>query len=250
MSIESDKDLEGMQRVGAFVAMVLDAVGQAVDEGISTLELDQLAKQLFLDADARSAPAVVYGFPGTILISVNDEIVHGIPGPRRLMPGDVVKLDVTAELDGYVADAARTILIPPVTPQHRHLAECAESALESALPEARSGRPVSVIGKAVETEVRHKGFSIIRDLFGHGTGRTIHEDPMVLNYFDPRDKQRLTDGLVLTIEPLITTGSGQMIEDADGWTVRTKDAHMAAHHEQTIVITNGDPIVLTKTTNC
>ena len=163
------------------------------------------------------------------------------------MPGDVVKLDVTAELGGYIADAARTILIPPVNPQHLRLAECAESALNRALPEARSGRRVSVIGKTVETEVHDNGFTIIRDLFGHGTGRAIHEDPMVFNHFDPRDKQLLTNGLVLTIEPLITTGSGETTEDPDGWTIRTQDHQMAAHHEQTIVITDSDPIVLTQT---
>ena len=246
MSIESAEDLKALRRVGAVVARALREVTSLVEPGVSTSDLDRVAARIFRAEGARSAPQLEYGFPGTILISVNDEVVHGIPGARRIRPGDIVKIDVTAELDGYVADAARSVCVPPITTLHRRLASTARSAFSKSLSRARAGCLVSGIGAAVETSVKEAGLSVIPTLTGHGTGRKIHEHPNILNFYHPGQRDLLTDGLVITIEPLITSGSGQVFEAVDGWTVKTADGAPSAHHENTIVVTHGDPIVLTQ----
>ena len=187
----------------------------------------------------------MYGFPGTVLISVNDEVVHGIPGSRRLEAGDVLKLDVTAEKAGYMADAARTMVLEGASDVAQRLRACVREAFMSALKVARAGNFVNEISRAVEAEVDRWGFSVIRGLGGHGIGRTIHEAPSVPNCYDPRQQDVLTEGLVVTIEPIISSGSGEAFEDRDGWTVRTKDGSLAAHHEHTLVITRRHPVLLT-----
>jgi methionyl aminopeptidase len=245
MSIKSRADWKGLREVGRVVRLTLDALEQHAHAGVSTAELDRVAAQVFAAHGARSAPALVYGFPGTVLISVNDEVVHGIPGPRRLEPGDVVKLDVTAEKDGYIADAARTMLVDGKCEVAKRLLACVQGAFTKALTVARAGNLVSEIGRAVEGEVDRYGLSVIRALAGHGTGRTIHEAPSVPNYYDPRQRDVLTEGLVLTIEPIVSNGSGQAFEDPDGWTLRTKDGSLSAHYEHTIVITRSRPVLLT-----
>jgi methionyl aminopeptidase len=231
--------------VGRVARLTLDALEKQARAGITTAELDAIAAAVFFEHGARSAPALVYGFPGTVLISVNDEVVHGIPGPRRLERGDVVKLDVTVEKDGYIADAARTVIVESGSQSARRLVACAEAAFAAGLAVARAGNRVNEIGRAVEREVRKSGFSIIEGLTGHGVGRTIHEPPTVPNQYEPWQREVLTEGLVLTIEPLISVGGGAAFEDRDGWTIRTRDGSLAAHHEHTIVITSGEPVLLT-----
>jgi len=213
--------------------------------GITTTELDEVARRVMRQYGARSAPALVYGFPGAVLISVNDEVVHGIPGPKRLQSGDVVKLDVTLEKDGYVADAARTVIVDEGTDAAKRLVACAEAAFRAGAAVAHAGTRVNEIGRAIEREVRRAGFAVVHGLTGHGVGRTIHEPPTVPNFYDPWVRDVLTEGLVLTIEPLICTGKAAAITDDDGWTVRTKDGSLAAHHEHTLVITRGTPVLLT-----
>jgi methionyl aminopeptidase len=171
--------------------------------------------------------------------------VHGIPGARTLERGDVVKLDVTVEKDGYVADAARTVLVGSGTETARRLIACSRAAFRAALTVARAGTRVNEIGRAVEQEVRRHGFSVVHGLSGHGVGRAIHEEPSVPNWYDPWQRDVLTDGLVLTIEPLISAGSSRAVTDRDGWTVRTADGSLAAHHEHTLVITAQQPLILT-----
>ena len=163
-----------------------------------------------------------------------------------MVAGDLVKLDVTVEKDGYVADAARTVAVGPVTETARGLLECAEAAFEAGLRVARAGIRVNEIGRAVSDEVHRRGFSVIRGLTGHGVGRTIHEEPPVPNEFDPRQQDVLSDGLVLTIEPMISAGSTRHVQKADGWTLATRDGSLSAHYEHTLVITTGLPIVLTR----
>jgi methionyl aminopeptidase len=245
VSIETAGDWTGLKRIGRIVKLTLDALVRHVRAGVSTTELDDVAKRVLRQHGARSAPALVYGFPGTVLISVNDEVVHGIPGPKRLQAGDVVKLDVTLEKDGYVADAARTVIVDEGSDAAKRLVACAEAAFAAGLAVARAGRRVNEIGRAVEREVRAAGFAVVHGLTGHGVGRTIHEPPSVPNVYDPWVRDVLTEGLVLTIEPLICTGRPAAITDADGWTVRTRDGGLAAHHEHTIVITRGTPVLLT-----
>lgn len=245
MSIESPRDWRGLREVGRITRLTLDALAQHVRPGVSTAELDEIAAGVLAANGARSAPALVYGFPGTVLISVNDEIVHGVPGRRRLHRGDLVKLDVTVEKDGYVADAARSVIVETGSELAQQLVACAASALDAALQVARAGTLVNEIGRTVTREVQRHGFSVMRGLTGHGVGRTIHEPPDVPNDYDPWQRDVLTEGLVLTIEPMISAGTSHTRQDPNGWTICTRDGSLAAHHEHTLVITTGEPIVLT-----
>jgi methionyl aminopeptidase len=178
---------------------------------------------------------------------VNDEVVHGIPGDRVIQPGDLVKLDLTAEKDGYHTDSAVSIEVPTSSPKSkaRELAHCAERAFRQALGAARAGNRTKDIGRTVEREVRRRGFHVIKELGGHGIGRTIHEPPSVPNYADYSAQHKLTEGLVITIEPIIAAGTGDVSLDKDGWTYRTVDGSLSAHYEHTIVITKGEPVLLT-----
>ncbi len=245
MSINSPEELLGLRAAGVVVRLMLAAMKEAVRPGITTAELDEIGGRVMRRHGARSAPALVYQFPGVNCISVNDEAVHGIPGPRKLQDGDLVKLDVTIEKDGFMADAAITVPVGNVADESRLLMDCAERAFRKAMLVARAGYPVSEIGRAVEREVRRSGFSVIRDLSGHGIGRTIHEEPRVPNYADPRSREILSQGLVITVEPIIAAGSGRAVMAKDGWTVRTADRKPSAHYEHTLVITQSEPILLT-----
>jgi methionyl aminopeptidase len=245
VSITSPEEFEGMRAAGRVVRLMLEAMKLAVCPGITTTELDEAGASVMRQHGARSAPAMVYKFPGTNCISVNDEAVHGIPGKRILHEGDLVKLDVTVEKDGFMADAAITVAVGQVTTRNQELVACAERAFAQAMLVARSGRRVSEIGREVEHEVKRRGFSVIRDLGGHGIGRTIHEEPRVPNFCDPTATQILTEGLVITVEPIISAGSGRVTLDRDGWTIRTADRMPSAHYEQTLMITKDEPILLT-----
>jgi methionyl aminopeptidase len=245
MSINGPEELRGMRAAGAVVCLMLGTMRSAVRPGITTAELDEVGAGVMRQHGARSAPVLVYGFPGVNCISVNEEAVHGIPGKRALERGDLVKLDVTVEKDGFMADAAVTVPVGEVTEERQRLVECAERAFAKAMLVARAGFRVSEIGRVIEREVRRDGFSVIRDLGGHGIGRTIHEEPRVPNYADPAANQVLTEGLVITVEPIIAAGSGRAFVAQDKWTVVTADRRPSAHYEHTLVITKGAPMLLT-----
>jgi len=245
VSIETPEELEGLRASGRVVAETLRAMRRAVRPGATTGELDAIAARIFRRTGARSAPHLTYGFPGATCISVNDEAVHGIPGPRRLREGDLVSLDVSAELDGFYADACVSLGVGRARPATNRLAATARHALARALRAARAGAPQSVIGAAIEAEADARGYSVCAELMGHGIGRCLHEAPDVPSFHDPELTSELTDGLVLTIEPIVTTGSGAVRQRRDGWTVCTADGALSAHEEHTIVITTGAPLVLT-----
>jgi methionyl aminopeptidase len=246
VSITTEEELQGMQAAGVVVRQVLNAMKERVRPGITTGELDAVGAKVMRDNGAQSAPQMVYKFPGANCISLNDEAVHGIPSGRAVQEGDLLKLDVTIEKNGFMADAAVTVPVGAVSEERRRLVACAERAFNKALLVARAGFRVSEIGRAVEREVRRAGFSVIRELGGHGIGRTIHEEPRVPNYADPDANQLLTEGLVITIEPIIAAGRGDAFVEKDGWTVRTSDRKPSAHYEHTIVITKGKPLILTQ----
>lgn len=243
MSIDDPDELAALRAAGRVVAETIRELSRRVRPGITTGELDAVAAALFAGHGARSAPALTYDFPGTVCISVDDECVHGIPGPRRLRDGQLVKLDVTAELDGYYADACRTVAVGKVRPREQRLAAAAQSALRRGLAAATAGNNVGAIGAAVQAEVERRGFSVCAELSGHGIGRTIHEEPDVPNV--AWDGPELTDGLVITVEPIIAAGAGDVHVDDDGWTIRTDDGSPSAHFEHTIVVTDGAPILIT-----
>ncbi len=245
MSIRTSFELEQLRRIGRIVRTALDAMAAAVRPGITTAELDRIGAEVLAENGAESAPPKVYGYPAAVCISVNDEAIHGIPSSRVLQDGDLVKLDLVAEKAGFFADAAVTVRVGSVSPVADALLRCAERALQQALHVARAGNRVNEIGRSVEQEVRRCGFSVMRDLCGHGVGRTIHEEPSVPNFHDTRNPARLTEGLVVTIEPIIAAGGGKGFLQRDGWTVSTADRSLSAHVEHTVVITKTAPILLT-----
>lgn len=245
MSIRNRRDFEKLRAIGRIVREALDRTAAAVRPGITTAELDHIGARVLADHGAASAPPKVYGFPGALCISINDEAIHGIPGERAVAVGDLVKLDLVAEKDGYYADAAVTIMVGEVSATAAALVRCAESAFHAAARQAHAGNRIYDIGRAVERETLRCGFRVIRGLCGHGVGRTIHEAPSVPNYYEPRCRERLHEGLVITIEPILAVSSGQGELQADNWTIRTADRSLSAHFEHTVVITNGAPILVT-----
>ena len=245
MSIQDEQELSSLKAVGRVVRLVLNAMKAEVRPGVTTQYLDDIGARVMQQNGSRSAPSMVYQFPGASCISLNDEAVHGIPSERELQEGDLVKLDVTVEKDGFMADAAITVPVGRVSPQAQKLIACAERAFHKAMLVARAGFRVFEIGKMVEREVRRSGFTVVRELGGHGIGRTIHEAPHVPNYPESTARQIMNDGLVITVEPIISAGSGRVFTDKDGWTVRTGDHALSAHFEHTLVVTSGAPILLT-----
>lgn len=246
VTIDDADDLEGLARAGRVVADVRDAVLAEVAPGVTTAELDALAGQLLRGSGARSAPRLAYGFPGNTCISVNDEAAHGIPSPlRRLRSGDLVNVDVSAELGGYWADTGASAPVGTVGPRAVELLEATRAAQREAMAVARAGAPLRHIGRAVQRRARRHGFTVIENLCGHGVGRSIHEEPSVPGVEDRRDRTVLWEGLVLAIEPFLAMGARWAVTDRDGWTLRTDDGGLAAQYEHTVVVTDGEPLVLT-----
>jgi methionyl aminopeptidase len=246
MSIDGHHDIEGLKRIGAIVADARDAMGARVAPGISTAELDAIGREILQRHGARSAPQLAYNFPGTTCISVNDQLAHGIPSLQQvLQEGDLVNIDVSAELDGYWADTGASFAVGAVSSESKELLKATRQALEDAMDVVRAGAPMNGIGRAVERRAKRCGFRVIRNLCGHGVGRAIHESPQVPNTFDARNRTLLREGWVITIEPFLTTRATVAIEDNDGWTLRTPDGSRGAQFEHTMIVTKGRPIVVT-----
>lgn len=246
MTLGSSDDLAALRRAGAVAAEAVSVVRELVRGGITTAELDDAAREVFAKYGAQSAPTALYGFPGTLCISVNDEAVHGIPGPRRLQAGDLVKLDATPLLDGFIADTAISVVVGDEPARAADaLKLCAERALQKAMSMVTAGRAARDVGRAVARETHGRGFRVLREVGGHGVGRAIHEEPHIPNWDDPSSQAVLHEGLVVAIEPIIAASTERLITSRDGWTLRTSDGSLAAHAEHTFVVTTGTPIVLT-----
>ncbi len=245
MTIETINDRRGIERIGKIVGETIRLMKKKIEPGMTTKELDQIAAEYLATYGAFSAPQAHLDFPGVTRISVNEEAVHGIPSDRVIQAGDMVTVDVTAELDGYIADSAFTILVPPTTPLQRKLRDCTKTAFKKALGVAKAGQPINLIGKAIEREVRRYGFSVMIELSSHGVGRAIHEPPSIPSYYDKRLTQKLEDGMVITIEPIISATTNWSRDHDDGWTVSSRDGSLTAHHEHTLIITKGRPVVVT-----
>ncbi len=249
MTVDSEMDLQGLKAIGRVVALTLQEMKRNVRPGISTQELDEIGGEVLGKHGARSAPRLVYNFPGETCISLNDEAAHGIPGSRRIQAGDLVNLDVSAEMDGYFGDSGLTVAVPPVSPQKQRLLECTQAALRHAMRVARADVKMNRIGLEVERQAQRCGFTILRDLCGHGVGRSIHESPHnVLNFFYRQDERLLEEGLVLTIEPFLSNGSHKVVQSKDGWTLHTEGGQLSAQFEHTLVIRRGQPLVTTALT--
>jgi len=246
MTVESQCDVDGVLNAGRVVASVRDAMLSAVEPGMTTAELDRLGEALLDRSGAKSAPRVTYNFPGATCISVNEEAAHGIPGHRIIEAGDIVNVDVSAELGGYFADTGGTIVVPPVARVKARLCHATQLALRSALAEARAGAPINRIGKAIERTAATHGFKVIKNLAGHGIGRSLHEEPEgIVSTYDRFDTRQLQLGQVVAIEPFLSTISTHVTEAEDGWTLVGHPANLSAQFEHTIIVTRGAPIVAT-----
>ncbi len=247
MTIETSRDLAGLLSIGRIVGETLQRMGAAVQPGMTTGQLDEIGRRFLERHHARPAPAMTSGFPGVACISINDEAAHGIPGQRVIAAGDVVKIDVSAERGGYFADAAVTVVAQPAPGQHERLAEGAKAVLAAAIAAAIAGQPLHRIGAAAEQAARARGFAVVRELCAHGIGRSLHEPPdLIPQYFDPAARRRLSDGLVLTVEPHVTTGKGALRTGDDGWTLLTRDKQPVAQFEHTIIVTREQPVIVTQ----
>jgi methionyl aminopeptidase len=247
MTIENEDDVIALKRIGRIVSHVLHEMLAAAEPGMNTRELDALGAKLLEQHGARSAPKLTYDFPGHTCISINEEAAHGIPGDRVIKAGDVLNIDVSAELGGYFADTGGTTVVPPTTPQKTRLCHATRMALEQAMKAARAGQPLHGIGAAIQRTAKAHGFKIIENLGSHGVGRALHEAPEhIPGYFDPADKRILHEGMVITIEPFLSTKSRVVTETSDGWTLVGVPGNLSAQYEHTMIITRGEPIVVTR----
>jgi methionyl aminopeptidase len=246
MSIENERDIVGLMKVGRVVALTMYHMAEAMKPGMTTRELDEIGAKFLAQHGARSAPILTYKFPGHTCLSINDEAAHGIPGDRVIQPGDLVNIDVSAELEGYFADTGGSFAVPPVSPEKQRLLDTARKALNAAVNVVKAGQPINVIGQAVEAVAQPAGYRIIQELGGHGVGRKLHEPPhAVPHHYVRRARQKLREGQVLTLEPFLTTGADHVKTDPDGWTLRTTDGSLAAQYEHTVIITKDRPILVT-----
>jgi methionyl aminopeptidase len=246
MTIESEQDLQGLKAIGHIVASTLKQMMDYAEPGMTTLELDAYGRRLLEQQGARSAPELAYNFPGATCISVNEEVAHGIPGERVIQAGDLVNIDVSAELNGYYGDTGGSFVVPPGDPVKQRLCDSTQLALKKAMQEARAGQPLNQIGRAIEKVARAKGFRVIKNLCSHGVGRSLHEEPKEIpGYFRAKDHRRLHKGQVITIEPFLSTRSVYVNEADDGWTLLAAPGNLAAQYEHSMVITDSAPIILT-----
>ncbi len=244
---KSPAELEKMRAAGRVVAKVLEAVAARAAPGVSTLELEAVAEKEIAAASAEPAFKGYHGYPCVLCTSINEEIVHGIPSERRLQPGDIVSIDVGVKLDGYYADAATTVALEPVSEEAARLLRVTREALERAIARTRTGGYLGDISAAVQEYVEGAGFNVVREFVGHGIGTALHEEPQVPNYVNATRGRgpKLAPGMVLAIEPMVTTGSPEVKIRADRWTAVTSDGGFAAHFEHSVAVTQNGPWILT-----
>ncbi len=248
MTISSQDDLNGLRLIGRIVAEVLRDMLDAIEPGMTTAELDVTGQRLLDRHGVRSAPRLAYDFPGATCISINEEAAHGVPGERVIRAGDVVNVDVSAELDGYFADTGGTRVVPPSTPLKDRLCRATRLALHEAMKAIRAGNRINGIGRAVQRTARASGFRVIRNLAGHGIGRSLHESPEgIVSYYEHDDRRLLHEGMVIAVEPFLSTRSTHVEEAADGWTLIGARGNLSAQFEHTLIVTRAAPIVLTTT---
>jgi methionyl aminopeptidase len=243
---KSPREITIMREAGRIVAVALQTVREALYPGVTTRELDEVARAAIVAEGAVPAFKGLYGFPGNICLSVNSEVVHGIPGRRRLKEGDIISADVGALIDGYNGDAAATFPVGRITPETEELLKVTEEALYKGIEAAQAGNRVGAVSHAVQTRAEASGFGVVRDYVGHGIGRKMHEDPQIPNFGPPGEGPVLKNGMVIAIEPMINMGTYKVKTLSDNWTVVTLDGKPSAHFEHTVAITDNGPDILTK----
>lgn len=246
ITLKTEKELAYMRDAGRVVAGALEEITRGVKPGVTTAELDRLAESFILAKGARPAFKGLYGFPATICASANEQVVHGIPSLRVLENGDIISVDIGAEINGYFGDAAVTLPVGQIDEGTQRLLKATEESLYLGITQAVEGNRLSDISHAVQTHVEKNGFSVVRDYVGHGIGRSMHEEPQVPNFGRPGRGPRLKAGMTLAIEPMVNMGTYEVHTLPDNWTVVTKDMKKSAHFEHTIAITNGEPDILTR----
>ena len=244
--IKSRNEIELMREAGRIVAQAHELIKEAIKPGITTEELDQIAEKHILKVGAAPAFKGYKGFPASICASVNHEVVHGIPGPRKLEEGDIISIDIGSVYKGYYGDAARTHAVGEISPRARELIEVTRESFYEGIKFAKEGYRLSDISHAVQSHVEKHGFSVVRNYVGHGIGTGMHEEPQIPNYGPPGKGPRLKSGMVLAIEPMVNIGTYDVKVLSDGWTVETLDGEYSAHYENTIAITDEEPEILTR----
>lgn len=245
ITLKSPRDIEKMRRAGRITAAARQLAGKMVLPGVSTLEIDTAVRK-FIESQGAVPSFLNYnGFPGSACISVNDEVIHGIPGPRVLQEGDIVSIDVGAYLDGFHGDCAETFPCGQVSTQAEKLIAVTRQSFWEGIKLARRGCRLYDVSYAIQSHVEENGFSIVRDFVGHGIGAKLHEAPEVPNFGNPGHGPRLMPGMTLAVEPMVNEGTWEVKVLSDGWTVKTKDGSLSAHYENTILVTADEPEILT-----
>lgn len=245
--LKSEDEIARMRRAGQLLALTLDRLAESAVAGITTLELDQVGEATIRSFGGIPTFYKLYDYPAHICVSINDEVVHGIPGSRVLRRGDIVSFDVGVTVDGMIADAAVTVGIGPVSSEAEQLVRVTREALFKGIEQAKPGQRVLDISAAIQRHAEAHGYSPVRKLVGHGVGRKMHEPPHIANFVDrdPDESPELVPGMTLAIEPMVNEGTWQVVQDTDGWTYRTKDRSLSAHFEHTIAVTEQGNEILT-----
>ena len=245
ISLKSKEEIEIMRRAGAIVGGALDLAGREVKPGMTTKRLDSLIEEYIRDQGAEPAFKGYHGFPASACISIDDEVVHGIPGKRSIKEGELVSVDVGSIFEGFYGDSARTFAVGEVGPERRKLMDVTLEALMSAIDKARKGNKLGEVSATVQMIAEGQGYGVVRQLVGHGIGRKMHEEPQVPNFGSPSEGPTLEVGMVMAIEPMINMGTYDVRTMPDGWTVVTADGQPSAHFEHTVAITDNGPDILT-----
>ncbi len=246
ISIKSKKEVSLMREAGLVAVEVLEKIQNALREGVTTAEIDKIAYDCIIGHQMKPSFLHYRGFSGSVCASVNEVVIHGIPGKRRLQEGDIISIDIGVCNDGYHADCARTFGVGKISAEAKRLIEVTEQSFYEGIAHARAGERLSNISHAVQTCAEAAGYGVVRDFVGHGVGSQLHEDPSIPNYGKPGRGVRLYPGMTIAVEPMITQGSYQVRVLDDGWTTVTADGKLAAHYENTVLITEQDPVILTK----
>jgi methionyl aminopeptidase len=246
MTIGSEDDLEKLKAAGALVARTLKAMGEALEPGITTRELDDLGRRLLEAEGAQPAPELTYGFPGATCISIGPDVAHGIPDDRRIAAGDLVNIDVSAALDGFFGDTGASFAVPPVSARVERLCRDGRRALWTGIRAVRAGGELAAPGRAIEAFARKNGYSLVRNLASHGVGAALHEEPKEVPTWNERsERRRIHEGLVFTLEPFLSLGADWVEETGDGWTLRPRGGEPTVQYEHTLVATRNGPVVVT-----
>ena len=244
--IRTDREISLIAASCQIVADTLNMLSDHINPGVRIIDLDKMAEEFILSRDARPAFKGYMGFPSTLCVSVDDEVVHGIPSDRYLEEGQIVGIDCGAEKEGYYGDHAITFTVGNVSESRKKLMQTTKDCLMKGIAEAKPGNFVSDIGYAIQTHAEGNGYSVVRELVGHGIGSSLHEEPQIPNYGTPNQGYKLCEGMCIAIEPMINMGNKEVKTDSDGWTIRTSDGEVSAHFEHTIAITSDGPKILSK----